>query len=507
MAMAPAQALGRSGYVGDPRLVPGALIAARYRIEGLIGSGGMGAVLSGFDTQLGQRVAIKVLLPRRMDEIAVQRFFREARATQRIQSPFVVRVLDAGVDGERPYIVMEQLEGQDLGARLKVRGRLSLQEVADSMLQVCEALANAHGAGVVHRDLKPSNLFQEQRQDGHFRVRVLDFGISKSAIKEDWEVTLTQTGDGLLGSPPYMSPEQIRNARTVDHRSDIWSMGVVAYRLLCGKHPYEGETVGEIFSRILERKFPELSRLPFGIPQEVDQVIARCLTHERAQRYQNVAELALGWAPFASPGMRGLVSHIQSLAAQHPPHFPEAAASLPDVGLDETATQVMAQAGNVPVDRSGSLPQGSLTGASATFQVDRAGRVQRALFALSLLAVICAAIALGAAIIVRGREDAQAPGASTGSSTASPGASRTAPPPTSGGTQTGAANTTGGAGTAGVPVGTGVSSHGSGLTASTGMPRAHHPPIQPPSTVSGSSTSKGPKRPGDQGLHPSPYGQ
>ncbi len=326
----------RASSSGEGNVLPGEHVAGRYRVQRVVGAGGMGVVVAAFDEKEQRDVAIKLLLPRRVDENGVQRFFREARSTQRIQSSHVVRIFEVGLDEERPFIVMERLDGQDLAARLKTGGPLSLREAADCLLQACEALAHAHGAGIVHRDIKPSNLFQQLRADGCFRVKVLDFGISKSLAREEWESTLTTSGDGsLLGSPPYMSPEQVRNARTVDHRSDFWSLGVVAYRLLSGQHPYDGESVGEIFARILERRFVPLRARGIDVPPQVDAIIARCLSHERTGRYSTAAELAMAWAPFASEQLRPLADRICETVRKTPPAFPmndTSGASLPDSG-------------------------------------------------------------------------------------------------------------------------------------------------------------------------------
>lgn len=326
----------RTSSSGEGNVLPGEHVAGRYRVQRVVGAGGMGIVVAAFDEKEQRDVAIKLLLPRRVDENGVQRFFREARSTQRIQSSHVVRIFEVGLDEERPFIVMERLDGQDLAARLKTGGPLSLREAADCLLQACEALAHAHGAGIVHRDIKPSNLFQQLRADGCFRVKVLDFGISKSLAREEWESTLTTSGDGsLLGSPPYMSPEQVRNARTVDHRSDFWSLGIVAYRLLSGHHPYDGESVGEIFARILERRFVPLRARGIDVPPQVDAIIARCLSHERTGRYATAAELAMAWAPFASEQLRPLADRICETVRMNPPAFPmndTSGSSLPDSG-------------------------------------------------------------------------------------------------------------------------------------------------------------------------------
>src|SRR5262245_38383742 len=225
-----------------PRI--GEVVAAKYRLEKVAGEGGMGIVYAAEHLVLKQRVAVKVLLPdAATSEAHVERFAREARAAARINTEHVARVMDAGsLTSGAPFLVMEYLEGCDLDELLELEGTLGLTEVADYMLQTLEALAHAHAAGIVHRDLKPANLFLAARPDGGNVIKVLDFGISKSRKTNPLEKKLT--GQHVLGSPVYMSPEQLRNANTIDPRADLWSIGIVAYELLTGRPPFDGDGVG-----------------------------------------------------------------------------------------------------------------------------------------------------------------------------------------------------------------------------------------------------------------------
>jgi serine/threonine-protein kinase len=210
-----------------------------------------------------------------------------------------VKVIEVGsVDGQQPFMVMERLNGQDLAARVRGGKTFELQQAVDIAIDVCDALAHAHAGGVVHRDIKLSNLFLCEPSG---EVKVLDFGISKSEDREVWERTLTRTGaDAVLGSPPFMSPEQIRTPKTVDGRTDIWAMGVVLYRVMSGRMPFDGETVGELFAAILERDPPYLTSVAPGIPPAVASVIHRMLSRDKMQRYGNTGQIARDLMPFTT---------------------------------------------------------------------------------------------------------------------------------------------------------------------------------------------------------------
>jgi eukaryotic-like serine/threonine-protein kinase len=239
----------------------GAKIAGKYRVEGVIGIDGMGAVLAATHLQLRQRVAIKVMLADSAhNKTAVTRFLREAQAASAIQSEHVVRIFDVGrLKSGVPYLVMELLEGQSLAQMLEQQGALPLHAAVGYVLQACKAVAHAHCAGIVHRDLKPSNLFLATRSDSPPILKVLDFGISKA----DWMLTdpftpsLTATTD-LVGTPTYMSPEQVRNARVVDWRTDIWSIGTVLYELLAGVAPFVADNLPALAVMIANEQQPRL---------------------------------------------------------------------------------------------------------------------------------------------------------------------------------------------------------------------------------------------------------
>src|SRR5688500_4451427 len=225
-----------------PPIGVGDRIADKYVVESIIGEGGMGLVVAARHVELDQRVAIKLLLPAIAElGTAAERFRREARSAARIRSDHVCRVLDVGsLPSGVPYLVMEHLEGCDLATELERRTRLPVAEAIEWVLQACEGLAEAHSVGIVHRDLKPANLFLARRSDGSKRIKLLDFGVSKALDDSGaGQHKLTQTST-LVGSPLYMSPEQLSSSRDVDVRTDIWALGAVLHELLSGKPPFSG---------------------------------------------------------------------------------------------------------------------------------------------------------------------------------------------------------------------------------------------------------------------------
>jgi serine/threonine-protein kinase len=256
----------------------GEILAGKYRIERVLGAGGMGMVVAARHIELDEHVAIKFLLPETLDNPeVVARFSREARAAVRIKSEHVARIIDVGrMASGAPYIVMEYLEGEDLASWLERRGALSVDQALDFVLQACEAIAAAHALGIIHRDLKPANLFVVRLGDGRQRVKVLDFGISKVLTADQSAPSITNTA-ALLGSPLYMPPEQMRSARNVDTRSDIWSLGVILHQLVAGTPPFGGATMPEVLTNVLEGTPPGLRALVPAVPEGLEHVVLRCL--------------------------------------------------------------------------------------------------------------------------------------------------------------------------------------------------------------------------------------
>ncbi|MRG90817.1 serine/threonine protein kinase [Polyangium spumosum] len=281
---------------------PGDVLSGKFRIERVLGEGGMGVVLAAHHLHLGRTVAIKLLHPEalRHKEI-VARFANEARSASRIQSEHVARVLDVGtLESGEPYMVMEYLEGSDLSKLVKRSGPLAIEDAVEYLLQACEALAEAHVAGIVHRDLKPANLYLTRRADGSACVKVLDFGISKAALvgssPEAQQMTQTQS---VLGTPGYMAPEQLRSAKHVDARTDIWALGVILQELLTGKLAFQGSTAPEVYAAILGSPPDPLRALRPDAPPGIEAVILRCLEKDPARRFASVGELAAALVAFA----------------------------------------------------------------------------------------------------------------------------------------------------------------------------------------------------------------
>jgi len=276
---------GHVQHDGAPVLKVGAVVGGRLRIDDILGIGGMGVVVAATHLELGHQVAVKFLRDEMVEDAAiVERFVREARAVVRLHTEHVCRVLDvARLPSGAPYIVMERLYGLDL-ARAIVRGPLAAGVAVDYVRQACTALAEAHGHGIVHRDLKPANLFLTQRRDGSALVKVLDFGIAKALHDRDSGLTGTQM---LIGSPGYMSPEQLDTPREVDARSDIWAVGVTLYQLLSGHLPFRAASQTELAIQVMTEPF-----VPLTAPRPLARVIARCLEKRPERRYPDVGALA-----------------------------------------------------------------------------------------------------------------------------------------------------------------------------------------------------------------------
>jgi serine/threonine-protein kinase len=294
-----------------PPVREGDLLAGKYRVERIIGSGGMGVVVAARHEQLDQRVALKFVRDEALDnKEAAQRFLREARAAVKLKSEHAARVLDVGtLESGAPYMVMEFLEGSDLGQVLAEQGPLGIEAAAEWIVQACEAVAEAHAAGIVHRDLKPQNLFLARTVGGASKVKVLDFGVSKSMTASEIG-GLTQTR-AMLGSPLYMSPEQMRSSRDVDARSDVWAFGVVLYELLTRRWPFEAESMPELCLKVVsDPPRPVTDHRP-DVPRAMVEVIDRCLQKDPAVRYENAAELAAALEPMAPPASRVIVERAR----------------------------------------------------------------------------------------------------------------------------------------------------------------------------------------------------
>ncbi|HEX2734632.1 MAG TPA: serine/threonine-protein kinase [Polyangiaceae bacterium] len=289
----------------SPVLV-GEVLADKYRVEQVLGQGGMGVVVAAWHVELEQRVAVKFLLPEyAQSREASERFRREARAAVKIQSEHVARVVDVGtMTGGIPYMVMEFLNGHDVSTEIERNGRFPIDEAVDCVLQTSVAIAEAHSLGIVHRDLKPANLFLTRRPDGSRLVKVLDFGISKSLNADSMpQLALTKTAI-MVGSPLYMSPEQLESSKQADERADIWSLGVILYELLIGNVPFGGETLPQLVRAVLTGNYTPAKEARPEVPERLSQVIDRCLQIDKHKRISSVADLADALAPFQVDGYR-----------------------------------------------------------------------------------------------------------------------------------------------------------------------------------------------------------
>lgn len=294
----------------------GQILSGRFRIEHVIGVGSMGVVLAAKHIELDERVAIKFIRSE-MQKVpgVLSRFAREAKAAVSIKSEHVAQVFDVGTaEGIGPYIVMEYLEGRDLGAVLETDGRLPIRRAVHYVMQACEALAVAHSGGITHRDIKPENLFLTRQGDLEL-IKLLDFGISKAALtgKVFGDELSTAESSCLLGTPLYMSPEQIRSTSEVDHRADIWSLGAVLYELITARSAFVADSVRQVWTRILETApTPLFAHCPEA-PASLQAVIDRCLEKDPARRFQNVAELAIALLPFAPSRARLYAQRASSI--------------------------------------------------------------------------------------------------------------------------------------------------------------------------------------------------
>jgi serine/threonine protein kinase len=293
----------------------GDVLAGKYRVDKILGIGGMGMVVAATHLELAQRVALKFMLPSSKDSPeSAARFLREARAAGQLNSDHVCRVMDVGrFDSGAPYIVMEYLQGENLGAVLRRRGPLRVSEAVDYILQGIEGLAEAHAHGIIHRDLKPDNLFVHKRNDGGAIVKVLDFGISKVAVAG----LSTKTGD-IMGSPAYMAPEQMESSRNVDHRADVWSLGVVLYQLVVGKPPFSGDTLPLLCMHVVNDEPTPMSEIRADLPDGFEAVVMKCLAKEPPDRYADVGELAQALAPFGPKNATISASRIQIVLRRTP---------------------------------------------------------------------------------------------------------------------------------------------------------------------------------------------
>jgi len=345
--------------------VPQGLVAGKFRLTRLLGRGGMGAVWEGTHTTLGSRVAVKFIDAEYAESPeARSRFENEARAAARLRSKHVVEVYDHGVsDDGRPFIEMEFLDGEPLDKRLDRVGRLTAKETAHIVLQVCRGLTKAHAAGIVHRDLKPENVFLVwDEEEGTDVAKVVDFGIAKFSETSMGSSSATRTGS-VLGTPHYMSPEQARGLRSVDARSDLWSVAVIAYRCMVGALPFEGEAVGDLLVKLCTAPIPVPSLLVPDVPPSFDAWLQRALNRDPAQRFANAAQLAESLAAVCGLSLRGQFANAGGSGA-----YSALGPSIRPVfaGDGTSGSQAYASSGANASDAYGARPVALVTGAPTT---------------------------------------------------------------------------------------------------------------------------------------------
>ena len=348
-------------------LTPGYQLTSSLRLVRPLGAGGMGRVWIAEHTGLRTQVVVKFISEAlASDPEARARFSREAAAASLVKSPHVVHMIDYGVLPTGAFIAMELLEGHDLRQRMEVGGTLPPQHVASLVSQVAKALSRAHERGVVHRDIKPDNIFLSDGGGGEAFIKVLDFGVAK--VDDPAQLSHTRTG-AALGTPYYMSPEQMLGSKAIDYRSDLWSLGVVALEAMTGKHPFDGETVGALAMAICNKPLPVPSKIDSTLPPNLDAWFARACGRELEDRFASAKELAdafevavggrdaipyaaatsmrLGHAPTERQSDRGLIE-------PNPPISP-AAASLPVAAsstlgvVSESGPKIQSQRRRAPV--------------------------------------------------------------------------------------------------------------------------------------------------------------
>ncbi|MEO2033310.1 MAG: serine/threonine-protein kinase, partial [Planctomycetaceae bacterium] len=291
----------------------------KYKLLDHIGQGGMGSVLKAEHAAMGRVVAIKVMAEKLVQNTgALARFRREIQAAAALNHPNIVTVYDADEANGMHFLVMEYVDGEDLGVVVRRQGRLPLGEVCEYMRQAAAGLQHAHERGMVHRDIKPSNFLLMQRDDGTRVVKILDMGLARfTRVKSDSD-GMTQTGQ-IMGTPNYISPEQARSTRSADIRSDIYSLGCSLFRLLIGRVPFEGENAMEkLMARSLSDA-PRMSQLLTGIPPELDAVVAKMLARDPNARYQTPAEVASALTPFAKLTGDETLLELSASGGRQPP--------------------------------------------------------------------------------------------------------------------------------------------------------------------------------------------
>jgi eukaryotic-like serine/threonine-protein kinase len=415
--------------VGPGSFRPGQIIEGKFRVERQLGVGGMGFVVLATHLHLDELVAIKFLLPDLAGVTeASQRFLREARAVVKIRNDHVAQVKDVGIlESGSPYMVMEYLRGSDLGHLIAERGQgLPLQEAVDYVLDACDGIGAAHAKGIIHRDLKPANLFLTERDDGPSIVKVLDFGISKMAIAGTpaAEKALTKTSS-MMGSPLYMSPEQMQTPKLVDARTDIWALGCILYELLTARTPFDGESIPHICSVVMHADPLPITSVRADVPPEVQAVVTGCLQKDPNHRIPTVVDLTARLLPFGTPG------RIVPPRVSRSPSGPAGGSTQPSVGMQpRTSSSAPPEVGPLPpLPRFSGPPVGEVATTVGAWAEERRGTTLMPQRRTLVAALALAALAIGGIVWgVRWRMGAGGAPANAAASAPSPSAPPAAPP-------------------------------------------------------------------------------
>lgn len=307
-----------TGSIADSHHLPidaqiGSVVSEKYQIERILGVGGTAIVTAARHLLLDELVALKFLLSSSIhNPESLMRFSREARATAKLRSEHVVRAFDMGsLPSGTPYLVMEYLQGYDVSSLLLANGSLPIERAVAYVLEACEAIAEAHSLGIIHRDLKPANLFCVQQSDGFESIKVLDFGSSKvdyRPLPTNVRMTLDRS---IVGTPLYMSPEQLVGSQDVDERTDIWSLGVSLFEMLTSRPPFDADTILDLIAKTTTQPVPSLRKFRSDVPIALEEAVRTCLAKDRNCRYANARELALALVPFGPQHICGQVERIE----------------------------------------------------------------------------------------------------------------------------------------------------------------------------------------------------
>jgi serine/threonine protein kinase len=407
----------------------GKILGDRYRLEKVVATGGMGTVYKATHIALKRQVAVKIMIPQLvMYKDQITRFLNEALGVASISHRNIVAIIDVGkTEDDLPYFVMEYLKGESLRTRMKLKTRIAVSEAAGIMTQALTGLSVLHHRKIVHRDMKPSNIFIVREEDGTDLVKLLDFGVSKFHILEGDKLTEFTTTGTILGTPSYMSPEQARGwKKEIDHRSDIYSCGVVLYRAVTGINPFKGENYNEAIGNILMTQAPSPSFFEKDVPVELDDVILKAMERDKARRFQTCEEFIAALEPFlklsapkrkpapaarpASPSdapvesdtsipMKAALEAGDDRPMEAPPvQLTDAAQEqeeAPAAGTPEEFTDISAEFRDEPAEKE---PSHSLTQASAEFSRSRIWSVKPSprmrIIVLGAVSVVCLAVVI-----------------------------------------------------------------------------------------------------------------